>query len=606
LSFGLGLALVLAGCGSFYGSESRNQALTDAAEKPRPVLQLEVDAPPPLHQLLGRHLSLARLNQQSRGDALSDSELRRLVALAPAEARALLETEGYFEADVQVELVPGAGPGAVPRVQVRARPGPRVVVGQVSLRLQGPAQAAAERGQPQALAARSALQEDWLLPAGQPFRDADWVRAKNAALTRFRAQAFVAAQWQQTQARVDVGSQRADLSGTLDSGPLYRAGAVQIQGLHHHDVQTVQNLANYQPGEPATEDFLLDFQERLQRSGLFERATVTVARQADDPAAVPVDVRLTERLLQDATVGVGISANVGPELTLEHVHRRPFGHAAIARNRIDIAQKRQRWEGEWSTHTLSGLYRNLVGATARRDRSDSDTVSSASLRLGRAQETGDISRLYYVEAARSLTRSEAGEDGASALAVHYHGIWRNVDDRLSPTRGQAWTGQIGAGQARSNPGGNGPFVRLYGRLDAYRPFGAWYGQARVELGQVQARGDVRVPESLNFRAGGDESVRGYAYRSLAPLEQGVVVSGKVLFTASVEMARPFLASQPGLMAAVFVDAGRAAQSWRELDPALGYGVGLRYGSPIGALKVDLAWGQEERRLRLHLTVGVPF
>jgi translocation and assembly module TamA len=72
------------------------------------------------------------------------------------------------------------------------------------------------------------------------------------------------------------------------------------------------------------------------------------------------------------------------------------------------------------------------------------------------------------------------------------------------------------------------------------------------------------------------------------------------------MAHPILASVPGLMGAVFVDAGRAAQDWKGLHPALGYGVGVRYGSPVGQLKLDLAWGQEVRRLRLHLSVGVPF
>jgi translocation and assembly module TamA len=123
---------------------------------------------------------------------------------------------------------------------------------------------------------------------------------------------------------------------------------------------------------------------------------------------------------------------------------------------------------------------------------------------------------------------------------------------------------------------------------------------------VLVQGDVRVPETLRFRAGGDESVRGYSYRSLAPSENGIVVSGKVLFTASVEMARPITDRVPGLMGAVFIDAGRAAQNWNDLRPALGYGFGVRYGSPVGQLKLDLAYGQESRQVRLHLSVGVPF
>lgn len=590
----------MAGCSTPSGDPPGKATATK--NDARPVLQLDVEAPAPLDKLLSRHLALARVNRQALGEKLNDGELERLIEMAPAEARAQLQTEGYFNAEVQAEL----RPGQPPRVQVRVLPGPRVVIGKVNFELKGPAQADADRGLRQAQLARSGLLEDWTLRPGQPFRDEDWRRAKTASAARFRAQGYVGANWLDTEARVDLRPNRADLSGTLDSGPLYRAGALRIQGLKHHDAATVQNLADFDPGVPATEDFLLDFQERLQRSGLFDRATVTLAARPDDPAATPVNVLLTERPLQDATVGVGISANVGPELTLEHVHRRPFGYALVARNKFDLAQKRQKWEGELSTHTLPGLYRNLIGGLAAREESDTDTVTSAGLRVGRAQETANISRLLFVEAVRSLTRSDADLDSASALSVQYHGIWRKVDDRLSPTRGRVWSGQFGLGQARSDPGGNGPFTRLYAKLNAYLPIGAWYGQARVELGQVLVKGNVRVPESLRFRAGGDESVRGYAYRSLAPNESGVIVSGKVLFTASAEMARPILPSMPGLMGAVFVDAGRAAQDWKGLHPALGYGVGVRYGSPVGQLKLDLAWGQEERRLRLHLSVGVPF
>jgi translocation and assembly module TamA len=600
MALSLALLLLTAGC-STTSSEAAGSSQPVSADT-APVLQLDVQAPGPLDKLLSRHLSLARVNQQARGEVLSAGELERLVALAPAQARALLETEGYFNAEVTAELLPGEPP----RVRVNVVPGPRVVVGQIDFNLQGAARDDAEAGLPQALTAGSALREDWPLRGGQPFRDADWGRAKAASVAQFRAQGYVGAKWQDTRARVDLEPHQADLSGTLDSGPLYRAGALRIRGLKSHDEQTVQNLADYEAGVPATEDFLLDFQERLQRSGLFDRASVTIGTRTADPAAAPVNVRLTERPLQDATLGLGISANVGPEVTLEHVHRRPFGYALVARNQFDLAQKRQKWEGELSTHALPGLYRNLVGGSASRDESDSDSVTSASLRVGRAQETKNISRLLFVEAVRSLTRSDAGIDSASAVGVHYHGIWRKLDDLLSPTRGRVWTGQLGAGQAKSSPGGNGPFTRLYGRLNAYLPVGNWYGQARVELGQVLVDGDVQVPESLRFRAGGDESVRGYSYRSLAPSENGIVVSGKVLFTASVEMARPILDSVPGLMGAVFIDAGRAAERWQGLRPAVGYGVGVRYGSPVGQLKVDLAYGEEVRKLRLHLSVGVPF
>ena len=132
------------------------------------------------------------------------------------------------------------------------------------------------------------------------------------------------------------------------------------------------------------------------------------------------------------------------------------------------------------------------------------------------------------------------------------------------------------------------------------------GQARLELGHVQLGPRMVVPESLKWRVGGDESVRGYAFRSLGPVVDGAVGSGESLFTASVEVARPFIDSMPSLWGAVFVDAGNAAESFGALRPAYGAGVGLRWRSPVGPLRLDWAYGRETRKGRLHFSVGIAF
>ena len=115
---------------------------------------------------------------------------------------------------------------------------------------------------------------------------------------------------------------------------------------------------------------------------------------------------------------------------------------------------------------------------------------------------------------------------------------------------------------------------------------------------------VSAPDSQLFRAGGDDSVRGYAYRSLGPVVDGAVASGGSLFTASAELARPISTTLPALLGAVFIDAGRAATSFRDLTPAIGLGVGLRWRSPVGPLRLDWAWAEELRRMRLHFSIGI--
>jgi len=595
----LALATLLSGCASTREDSSRIESRVTGAP---PVLRLEVEAPRPLAALLEKHLQLARVNGLAEGQPLPEGEIDRLVATTPAEAQALLDTEGYFNARVEVRLEGGIPP----LVRVTVDPGPRTMVGDVRIDVQGPLADDTARGEPYARATQQALRHDWSLPPGDPFRGEDWSRAKIGSLAQLRAQGYVGADWRETEARIDAATQRANLSATVASGPLYRTGEIRIEGLHHHDAQTVRNLAAFDPGVPATEERLLDLQEQLQKSDLFERATVTLAPDSHDPEATPVLVRLGERKLQEATVGLGYSANVGARATLEHTHRRLFDRALIARNKLAVAQREQRWEGEVSTHTLPGLRRNLVGATFARLRSDTDTVTEKGFRLGRAQETKRISRLVFVEALGSGKSSALGHERSLALAAHVHGIFRDVDHIQLPTRGRVWTAQVGAGHAHSDPGSAGPFGRAYARLNIYRPFSAWLVQARVEAAQVFARDDVMVPETLRFRAGGEGSVRGYEYRSLTPTVNGVDTSGRVLFTTSVEVSHPLLARLPALHGAIFVDAGQAAMRWSDLRPAVGIGAGVRYRSPIGPVKLDLAWGQEVRRWRLHLNVGTEF
>jgi translocation and assembly module TamA len=79
-----------------------------------------------------------------------------------------------------------------------------------------------------------------------------------------------------------------------------------------------------------------------------------------------------------------------------------------------------------------------------------------------------------------------------------------------------------------------------------------------------------------------------------------------MFAGSAEIARPISENRPALWWAAFVDAGNAANAWNELTPAVGYGLGLRWRSPVGPLRLDLAYGQEVRKVRLHLSVGIAF
>lgn len=607
-------SLLLAGCSSlpFLSKTTDEPDAAKDAPAERAIYELEVDAPSDLRKLLSTYLDLARFQKAPATDAITSSELDRLAAAAPAQARSLLETEGYFHAEVQVSRSATATGGTLLRVNVV--PGPRTTVRQWSVDVAGDLKKAVDADNEDAVVELAALRRRWPLKQDDPFRQAAWADAKNVTMARLRAEGYPAANWLSTRAQVDAPNNSAQLAVVAESGPLFRLGPVSIEGLQRYDEASVRRLATFHGGEPYNEQLLLDYQERLQKAGLFEGASVELDPDPANAEAAPVHVRVKELPLQAATVGVGYSANTGPRLTLEHLHRRVFGSRWIAKNKFELGPSLKSWQGELISHPLDDLYRNLLSGGAERLRSTDELRTSWNARIGRLQDTSHIERSYYFELTHSRLDTTAGTNNSDAASLNYHWIWRRLDSVLLPTKGLSLSAQAAVGYAHGRDikedgitDGRGPFTRGYGRLTWYHPLpGPWYVTTRVEAGQLFARDSVGVPDTLLFRAGGDESVRGYAYRTLGPVINGAITSGRVLLTGSAEIARPISPRYPAFWWAAFVDAGDAANRWSELHPAFGYGAGLRWRSPVGPLRLDLAYGLKVRRARVHLSVGIAF
>ena len=124
-----------------------------------------------------------------------------------------------------------------------------------------------------------------------------------------------------------------------------------------------------------------------------------------------------------------------------------------------------------------------------------------------------------------------------------------------------------------------------------------------EAGALASREKAGVPETFLFRAGGDQSVRGYAFQSLGVREGEAVVGGRYLLTGSAEYQYWF---KPPWGIAFFYDAGNAADSIKDLKPESGFGVGARWRSPVGPINVDIAYGQAVKKARLHFSLGFTF
>lgn len=547
-----------------------------------------------LRNLLGQHLDIARYRASEA--ALSRVELARLAAAAPAQAETLLETEGYFNAAATVER----DPEDASKLRLHVTPGPRTRVASVAIDFQEGM--AAE----DAKALRDSLRRAWPLREGETFTQAQWASGKNDLLLRARSGGYPLAHWAETNARVDPDTQTAELRLVVASGNRARFGTLRIEGLKRQSREAVERLTGFRTGDAYTEQQLADFQERLAKTQLFDAVRVQLQPETvEADGSSPVLVTLTESALQQATVAVGYHANNGQSISVEHLHRRPFDLPVRARSKLQLSRDLRGMELELSSHPQPDLKRNLASLQFEQDRSGDTIAQNLGLRLGRLYEATQDERLSYVELLRA--RETAGSEVNTNLAISINQQWirRRLDSNLLPTDGHQALALVGLGYARGGGSDDsGPFGRMQFKLGVYKPFGGWFGSARAEVAQVIAREQVGVPEKLLFLAGGDESVRGYAYRSLGPVRNGLTVGGRVMATGTLEIARPIIASFPSLWGAVFVDAGNAASRWQDYRPVIGYGAGVRWRSPVGPLRVDFARAQETGKWRLHFSVGI--
>ncbi|MEO8923713.1 MAG: BamA/TamA family outer membrane protein, partial [Caldimonas sp.] len=356
------------------------------------------------------------------------------------------------------------------------------------------------------------------------------------------------------------------------------------------------------------------YQERLVKVGLFEGASVELDATGP-PDAAPVIVKVKELPQYQATFGVGYSANTGPRVSVEHFDRKFLGAPWIAHTTLTYGPDLKSLGTELTSYPHDDLWRDLVAANIQQLLSADETSDSWTTRAGRSLDTDRFERLYYLEAVHAKISSAPLVNNANAVSANYNWLRRDLDNILAPTDGTSLSLQGGVGygrgtEVRSDVDGEfrarDPFVRAYSRFNWYKPVGSWFANARLEAGEVFVKSPIAIPDPLLFRAGGDGSVRGYGYRTLGPTVTGAIVGGRVLLTGSVEMEHSLTARLPALLGAVFVDAGNAADRWTDMHPVLGYGVGLHYRSPVGPLRIDLAYGQNVHQLRVHVSVGITY
>jgi translocation and assembly module TamA len=567
--------------------------LAGAADAPALAYAVSLQAPEAQRKLLENHLDLYRWRGNERID---EAQLRRLVGQAPEQIRGLLASEGFYSPQVRTAL---EQIGGIWSVRLEVQPGEPARVSEVDLKVAGPF----DDGSAVSRARLLKLRADWSLPSAAVFRHEDWERAKRAALRSLLLDRYPAAAIRESRATVDPVSNRVALAVTLDSGPAFTFGSLRIEGLHRYPASVVARLNPIQPGEPYAQAKLLELQTRLQDSLYFASAGVQAEIDPSHPVNVPVKVSVEENRARTLGLGIGMSTDTGPRAQVDYKDLNLLGEAWRLAGNLKVAANQQSLGGELQFPVTRQGDRDSL--TASFSGSDVEGEVTRTLTLGGSRnflkgrnETAYRLRYYWE---RQEVAGAAG-DRLSSLVPSWSWTRRDVDNLLFPSRGYLLNVQADAA-ARALLSDRS-FLRGYGKGTWFHPIGG-KGQVilRGELGAVAADSRGGIPADFLFRTGGDQTVRGYAYQSLGVRQGDAVVGGRWLAVASAEYVQ-WLNPQWG--AALFVDAGDAADRLDELNPVVGYGLGVRWKSPVGPLNLDLAYGRDADQVRLHFSVGFSF
>lgn len=587
------------------------------------------------------HLGDVRIDPRRR---LSDRGRERILATSRQRVRDALKPYGYYTPEIDAEL---RQEGEDFVIALRVQPGPPVRIAESNVALTGDGAA-----HPELVAWRRSMPLKEGLRLDQPA----WTAYKDAGLDTARRFGYLAANYGKQRIAVDLDGVSADLDLELDTGPRYVMGRTVFED-NPLRPGVLESIPRFETGEFYNARLVNRFRLDLSGTGYFDSVTVTESRNdAADPPSVDLLVA-TETGARNRTQGaIGVGTDTGIRLQANYT-RVPMSSRG---DRLDVGAG---WREIDDELTLRGTYRvpqnnrrrnywiadgtltfeNRDLEVKRRDE-DEDFIPVANgniddrhLRLGqlmvRNRSAGDQQRLTTLFGQFLSSTNDyqpfSVVDGVGPLSGDIDGLLRSTDASASvgievnvvdvQGRGFANRGKrdtfwlFRSVYSRSE---NAGFTQAYAssrRVYNVGERGKWlirgeigYTESKVDRVSIDLGADVldlsvtRLPSFYRFRAGGSTSVRGYGPEQLSNNNVG---SNHVL-TASVEYEHRFL---PTWSLAGFVDIGNAFNDWSDPELKTGVGLGLRWYSVVGPVRIDVAQARDftGQPWRVHLSVGTP-
>jgi len=524
-------------------------------------------------------------------DGDDEAEIRRLHRRAESDIRGALEAYGYYSPNVRGRLT---GTGRNWAAAYDIEPGEPTRLGTVRVELTGDGR--------EFLPLVQAL-ADSELREGRRLQHAQYEATKAELARAAFDNGFLDARFTAHALRVDPAARRADVELILDTGSRYYFGEVSVVQ-EELDAEFIRRYVPIRTGDPFEPAGLLQAQFALSDLGYFATVEVQPHRELAVDRRVPVTITTTPRPPRRYDVGVGYGTDTGARLTLGAEFRRLTDSGHRLRTDLRISEIKNSIGADYRIPLGTRAGESLGFATGYTDEKVGDGFSRRydfALTLSRAP--GDWQRQLYLK--HLYEQSFVPDTGIDTVKLLLPGMTLTrgeLDDAIHARLG--WSLYLDVHGGHDAVISDVSFAQARTQLRGVLPLGERARLLlRAEFGASAIDEFSELPASQRFFAGGDQSVRGYAYQSLGPLDaEGKVIGGEFLTTYSAE-AEVRIVGNWG--AAAFFDVGGADD---DPNPPLfrGVGAGLRYRAPVGTLQLDLAHplDGDERGIRPHIGIRV--
>lgn len=504
-----------------------------------------------------------------------------------------LQSQGYYSANYTIEARKG-------NIHLVVLPGLPVRVKQVMLDIQGEGKEEADF---------MSLQNALPIQPGDVFNHGKYEKLKSSVQELATELGYFDANWLKHEARVNLERKSADLDLVYDTGARYYFSKIRFLDREGNPQTLLQPrlleaMLPFSEGEPYEADKVIELNRSLLNTRYFNEVRVQVQREQAIDQHVPVDVILSAAKPNHVDFGLGYSTDVRERVSAKW--QRPLvndkGHGIEAST--ELSPVRSTFDAKYTipwNHPLNDTLQYVYGV--KREKTEEvvnwNTVLGAQRQIKRPSGWQFTTSLRWN---RDTTEMPTKTEKADLLLPGFSVERTRSKGGMDPWWGDRQFYQVEAGSEQLLSDVDLLSFRTGFRF--LRTLGSVHQMLlRGDAGVLLTNNFAAVPQSMRFFAGGDQSVRGYSYRSISPRDSnGVLVGARNMLTGSMEYDYEFYSRW---RLALFTDAGDAFDDIGSESFKIGSGAGIRWVSPVGPIRLDIAWAvsEKDKPFRIHFSMG---